>query len=41
MQLVETQMQQEQQDINVNKILVIVYSLCGLLAGFGALNLSG
>ena len=27
--------------INVNKILVIVYSLCGLLAGFGALILAG
>ena len=27
--------------INVNRILVIVYSLCGLLAGFGALILAG
>lgn len=27
--------------INVNKILVIVYSLCGLLSGFGALILAG
>ena len=27
--------------INVNKILVIVYSLCGFLAGIGALILAG